>query len=166
MGDMIVPGEGYRPELETSFHKTIKKVGEDIEVLKHNTAIAAMMSLLNELYSAGGATKDELKTLLILVNPFAPHITEEMWQLQGFEGQIAQAQWPAYDEAKCVDSTVEILVQVNGKPKARLQLAPTLSNDEMLAAAKADAGVAAMMEGKTVVKEIVVPGKLVNIVVR
>ena len=166
LGEMIVPGEGYRPELETAFHKTIKKVGEDIEVLKHNTAIASMMSLLNDLYAAGGVTKDELRTLLILVNPFAPHITEEMWQQQGFEGQIAHAQWPAYDEAKCVESTVEVLVQLNGKPKARLNLASGLDKDATLAAVKADASVAALLEGKTIVKEIAVPGKLVNLVVK
>ena len=166
LGEMIVPGEGYRPELETAFHKTIKKVGDDIEVLKHNTAIASMMSLLNDLYAAGGATRDELRTLLILVNPFAPHITEEMWQQQGFEGQIAHAQWPAYDEAKCVESTVEVLVQLNGKPKARLNLASGLDKDATLAAVKADASVAALLEGKTIVKEIAVPGKLVNLVVK
>ncbi len=166
LGEMIVPGEGYRPELETAFHKTIKKVGEDIEVLKHNTAIASMMSLLNDLYAAGGVTKDELRSLLILVNPFAPHITEEMWQQQGFEGQIAHAQWPAYDEAKCVESTVEVLVQLNGKPKARLNLASGLDKDATLAAVKADASVAALLEGKTIVKEIAVPGKLVNLVVK
>ena len=128
--------------------------------------ISRVLSLLNDLYAAGGATKDELRTLLILVNPFAPHITEEMWQQQGFEGQIAHAKWPEYDEAKCVESTVEVLVQLNGKPKARLNLASGLDKDATLAAVKADASVAALLEGKTIVKEIAVPGKLVNLVVK
>ena len=162
----IVPGEGYRPELESAIHRTIKKVGEDIEVLKHNTAIAAMMSLVNDFYAAGGATKDELGTLLILLNPFAPHITEELWQHCGFEGQIAHAAWPVYDEAKCVESTVEVLVQLNGKPKARLNLAAGLDAAATLAAVKAAPEVAALLEGKTLVKEIAVPGKLVNLVVK
>ena len=166
LADQIVPGEGYRPELESAIHRTIKKVGEDIEVLKHNTAIAAMMSLVNDFYSAGGATKDELGTLLILLNPFAPHITEELWQHCGFEGQIAHAAWPVYDEAKCVESTVEVLVQLNGKPKARLNLTAGLDAAATLAAVKAAPEVAALLEGKTLVKEIAVPGKLVNLVVK
>ena len=166
LADQIVPGEGYRPELESAIHRTIKKVGEDIEVLKHNTAIAAMMSLVNDFYAAGGATKDELGTLLILLNPFAPHITEELWQHCGFEGQIAHAAWPVYDEAKCVESTVEVLVQLNGKPKARLNLAAGLDAAATLAAVKAAPEVAALLEGKTLVKEIAVPGKLVNLVVK
>ena len=166
LADQIVPGEGYRPELESAIHRTIKKVGEDIEVLKHNTAIAAMMSLVNDFYAAGGATKDELGTLLVLLNPFAPHITEELWQHCGFEGQIAHAAWPVYDEAKCVESTVEVLVQLNGKPKARLNLAAGLDAAATLAAVKAAPEVAALLKGKTLAKEIAVPGKLVNLVVK
>ena len=166
LADQIVPGEGYRPELESAIHRTIKKVGEDIEVLKHNTAIAAMMSLVNDLYAAGGVTRDEFAALLTLLNPFAPHITEELWQRCGFEGQIAHAAWPVYDEAKCVESTVEVLVQLNGKPKARLNLAAGLDAAATLAAVKAAPEVAALLEGKTLVKEIAVPGKLVNLVVK
>ncbi|WP_394960870.1 leucine--tRNA ligase [Candidatus Allofournierella merdavium] len=166
LADQIVPSEGYRPALESEMHRTIKKVGEDIEVLKHNTAIAAMMTLVNDLYAAGGATKDEFATLLVLLNPFAPHITEELWQRCGFEGQIAHTTWPVYDEAKCTESTVEVLVQLNGKPKVRLQLAAGLDAAATLAAAKADPEVAALLEGKTLVKEIAVPGKLVNLVVK
>ena len=166
LADQIVPGEGYRPALESEMHRTIKKVGEDIEVLKHNTAIAAMMTLVNDLYAAGGATKDEFATLLVLLNPFAPHITEELWQRCGFEGQIAHTTWPVYDEAKCTESTVEVLVQLNGKPKVRLQLAAGLDAAATLAAAKADPEAAALLEGKTLVKEIAVPGKLVNLVVK
>ena len=166
LADQIVPGEGYRPELESAIHRTIKKVGEDIEVLKHNTAIAAMMSLVNDFYAAGGVTRDEFAALLTLLNPFAPHITEELWQRCGFEGQIAHAAWPVYDEAKCVESTVEVLVQLNGKPKARLNLAAGLDAAATLAAVKAAPEVAALLEGKTLVKEIAVPGKLVNLVVK
>ncbi|HJD17134.1 MAG TPA: leucine--tRNA ligase [Candidatus Fournierella excrementavium] len=166
LADQIVPGEGCRPELESAIHRTIKKVGEDIEVLKHNTAIAAMMSLVNDFYAAGGVTRDEFATLLTLLNPFAPHITEELWQRCGFEGQIAHAAWPVYDEAKCVESTVEVLVQLNGKPKARLNLAAGLDAAATLAAVKAAPEVAALLEGKTLVKEIAVPGKLVNLVVK
>ena len=166
LADQILPGEGYRPELESAIHRTIKKVGEDIEVLKHNTAIAAMMSLVNDFYAAGGVTRDEFATLLTLLNPFAPHITEELWQRCGFEGQIAHAAWPVYDEAKCVESTVEVLVQLNGKPKARLNLAAGLDAAATLAAVKAAPEVAALLEGKTLVKEIAVPGKLVNLVVK
>ena len=166
LADQILPGEGCRPELESAIHRTIKKVGEDIEVLKHNTAIAAMMSLVNDFYAAGGVTRDEFATLLTLLNPFAPHITEELWQRCGFEGQIAHAAWPVYDEAKCVESTVEVLVQLNGKPKARLNLAAGLDAAATLAAVKAAPEVAALLEGKTLVKEIAVPGKLVNLVVK
>lgn len=166
LSEMLLPGEGYRPELETAMHRTIKKVGEDIDVLKNNTAIAALMSLVNELYAAGGATRDEFADLLLLLNPFAPHITEELWQLMGGEGQIAHARWPEYDEAKCTESTVEVLVQVNGKPKARLNLPVDAPKEEALAAAKADPAVAAALEGKTLVKEIAVPNKLINLVVK
>ncbi len=166
LADQILPGEGYRPELESAIHRTIKKVGEDIEVLKHNTAIAAMMSLVKDFYAAGGVTRDEFATLLTLLNPFAPHITEELWQRCGFEGQIAHAAWPVYDEAKCVESTVEVLVQLNGKPKARLNLTAGLDAAATLAAVKAAPEVASLLEGKTLVKEIAVPGKLVNLVVK
>ena len=166
LADQILPGEGYRPELESAIHRTIKKVSEDIEVLKHNTAIAAMMSLVNDFYAAGGVTRDEFATLLTLLNPFAPHITEELWQRCGFEGQIAHAAWPVYDEAKCVESTVEVLVQLNGKPKARLNLTTGLDAAATLAAVKAAPEAAALLEGKTLVKEIAVPGKLVNLVVK
>ena len=166
LGDMVVEGDGYRPELESAMHRTIKKVGEDIAVLKHNTAIAAMMSLVNEFYSAGSVTKGELKTLLVLLNPFAPHLTEEMWQQQGFEDQIAHTTWPTYDEAKCVESTVEYLVQVCGKPKARIHLPADMGKDDALAAAKANEDVAAAIAGKTLVKEIFVPGKLINLVAK
>lgn len=164
--DMVAEGDVYSQKLESSMHRTIKKVTEDIEVLKMNTAIAAMMSLLNEIYDQKSVTKGEVRTLLILLNPFAPHMTEEMWQQLGFEGQIAHAQWPAFDEAKCVDSTVEIAVQVNGKVRAKLVVPANISKDDAIAAAKADEVVAKLVEGKTICKEIYVPGKLVNIAVK
>ena len=166
LAEKTVPGDGYRPQLETSFHKTIKKVSEDIMSLKMNTAIAALMSLLNELDDAGGVTRGELRTYLLLLNPFAPHITEELWQQAGFEGQVAHAQWPSYDEAKCADAQVELAVQVNGKVRGRFTIAADADKDAILAAAKAAETVAPLLAGKTLVKEIVVPGKLVNLVVR
>ena len=166
MGEALVPGRGIRPELETAVHKTIRKVGEDAENLKFNTAIAAMMSLLNDLAAAGGATREEYRILLILLNPFAPHMTEELWERLGYGGQLAQAQWPAYDPAKCVEDQVEIAVQVNGKIRTRLLIPAAAQADEALAAAKADEKIAAALEGMQLVKELYVPGKLVNLVVR
>ena len=162
----IVDGQGIRADLESNVHRTIKKVTEDIAALKHNTAIAAMMSLLNDFEAAGGATREELRTLLVLLNPFAPHITEEVWQQQNFGGQIAQTTWPAWDEAKCVDKTVQIAVQVNGKVKARLTVAADIAAADAIAAAKADEAVSKAIEGKTIAKEIYIPGRLVNIAVK
>ena len=166
LGEALVPGQGIRPELETAVHKTIRKVGEDAENLKFNTAIAAMMSLLNDLAAEGGATREESRILLILLNPFAPHMTEELWERLGYGGQLAQAQWPAYDPAKCVEDQVEIAVQVNGKIRTRLLIPAAAQADEALAAAKADEKIAAALEGMQLVKELYVPGKLVNLVVR
>ncbi len=164
--EMIVDGDGYRAAVETDFHKTIKKVTEDIEGLKMNTAIAALMSLLNVITATGGITRDELKTYITLLNPFAPHMTEELWEMCGFEGMLNATKWPVYDEAKCVDSTVEIAVQVNGKIKARINVAADIESADAIAAAKAEAGVIEAIEGKTVVKELYIKGRLVNIVVK
>ena len=166
MQEHILPGEGYRPETEALMHRTIKKVSEDIEVLKHNTAIAALMTLMNEFEAKSGCTRDEFKTLLLLLNPFAPHLTEELWQQQGFEGQMAYAAWPTYEDAKCVESTVEIAVQVNGKVKARLKVPADIESADAIALAKAEPNVAPLLDGKTVVKEIYVKGKLVNLAVK
>ena len=166
MQEHILPGEGYRPETEALMHRTIKKVSEDIEVLKHNTAIAALMTLMNEFEAKGGCTRDEFKTLLLLLNPFAPHLTEELWQQQGFEGQMAYAAWPTYEDAKCVESTVEIAVQVNGKVKARLKVPADIESADAITLAKAEPNVAPLLDGKTVVKEIYVKGKLVNLAVK
>ncbi len=164
--DHVAPEEGYSKELESSFHKTVKKVSEDIEGMKFNTAIAALMSLLNEITDKGSITRGELKTLLTLVNPFAPHITEEIWEQQGFGGMLNQQKWPTYDESKCQDATVEIAVQINGKVRARIQVAADCSKEDAIAQAKGNESVAQAIAGKTVVKEIAVPGKLVNIVVK
>ena len=164
--DIVVEGEEYSKELETPFHKAIKKVSEDIESMKFNTAIATLMALLNDICDHKAINKAELKTLLILLQPFAPHIAEEMWELNGLGGMANEANWPEYDEAKCVDATVEIVVQLNGRIKSRIVVPTAASKEELLAAAKADAVVKAEMEGKNIVKEIVVPGKLVNIVVK
>ena len=166
LADILVDGDGYSAELEGAMHRTIKKVTEDIEVLKMNTAIAAMMSLLNEIYDKKSITRGEFKTLLILLNPFAPHITEELWQQCGYEGQLAHAKWPEFDEAKCVEDTVEIAVQVNGKLRAKLTVATGAAKEDAIAAAKAEPNVAKALEGKTICKEIYVPGKLVNIALR
>ena len=166
LSQKILPGDGCRPVLESSLHKAIKKVGEDIVQLKMNTAIATLMSLINEIDAAGGVTKDEFRIFLLLLNPFAPHITEELWQMAGFEGQIAHAAWPVYDEAKCRDAEVEIAVQICGKVRGRVVIAADLDGAGAIAAAKQTAGIAEQLAGKTVVKEIYVPGKLVNIVAK
>ena len=166
LSDKLTDGDSYRAELESAFHRTIKKVTEDIEGLKMNTAIAALMSLLNDIQGFGGINEAEFKTYLILLNPFAPHMTEELWQQAGFEGLLNEAEWPKYDEAKCADSTVEIAVQVNGKIKARINVAADISAPDAIAAAKADGTVTAAIEGKSIIKELYVPKKLVNIVVK
>ncbi|MCI9576584.1 MAG: leucine--tRNA ligase [Clostridiales bacterium] len=158
---------GIRGALETSFHKTIKKVGEDIETLKFNTAIASLMALMNEIHEVGSITKDELRIFCLLLNVFAPHIAEQVWeQVKLGDGLVCQQQWPAYDEAKCVDATIEIAVQINGKVRARLQIAADLDAAGAIAAAKEDAKIAADLAGKNIVKELYVPGKLVNLVAK
>ena len=166
LSDILVDGDGYRSELETEFHKTIKKVTDDIENLKMNTAIAALMSLYNTIYATGKITKGELKTYLILLNPFAPHLTEEMWVMSGFEGMLNQAKWPEFDEAKCVDSSVEIAVQVNGKIKARINVAADISAEDAIALSKEDGAVAAEIAGKTVTKEPYTPKRRVTMGVK
>ena len=164
--DIAVPGDEYSGQLEHAFHKTIKKVSEDIEQMKYNTAIAAMMTLLNDITAAGRITHRELRTLVTLLNPFAPHITEEIWAQMGFEGQVSQQSWPAFDPAKCVDDTVEIALQVTGKIKARIDVPVDITAADAIALARSHEAVAPLLAGKTVVKEIYVPGKLVNLVVK
>lgn len=164
--DKVVDSDDYSDKLRSSMHKTIKKVSEDIENMKFNTAIAAMMSLLNEIYEVGSITKKEFRDFLIILNPFAPHITEELYQIIGCEGVLDEQEWVTYDEALCVDKTVEIVCQINGKVKAKLTIAVDEAKEDVIAKAKADENVAKLMDGKTVVKEIYVPNKLVNIVVK
>ncbi|HBN80867.1 MAG TPA: leucine--tRNA ligase, partial [Ruminococcaceae bacterium] len=160
-------GDELSPRLESAFHKTIKKVSGDIECLKFNTAIAAMMALMNDISEAGSVTRGELKILTILLNPFAPHITEEVWDRQKLgEGFVAQQKWPEYDESKCRDDTVEIAVQVNGKVRARLTVDAGIDQKAAVEKAEAVSKVAAEIEGKRIVKEIYVPRKLVNIVAK
>ena len=166
LSENILEGEGYRAELETLFHQTIKKVGEDIENLKQNTAIAQLMTLVNALIASGGVTRDEYSTLLLLLNPFAPHMTEELWQQLGHETQIAYSKWPVYDEAKCVEATIDLAVLVNGKVRAHLNVTADIEAADAIAQAKDNASVAAEIAGKTVVKEIYVKGKLVNLAVK
>ncbi len=162
--DILADGDGYSEKLEGSFHKTIKKVSTDIDGLKMNTAIAALMSLINEIYSAGSITKGELRTFLLLLNPFAPHLTEEMWQQAGFEGYLHNASFPQYDESKCGDDMVEIVLQLSGKIKAKVMVEADISAADAIALAKDRLSDA--LNGKTVVKEIYVPKKLVNIVAK
>lgn len=165
--EILTDGDEYSKELSSAMHKAIKKVSEDIEGMKYNTAIAALMTLLNQIYDNGKINRAELKTLLLLVNPFAPHITEEMWSTLGYGEMLAKdGVWPEYDEAKCIDDTVEIAVQINGKIRAKIEIAADASNDEAIAAAKADEKVAQELAGKNIIKEIYVKGRLVNIVAK
>ena len=163
----LIDSEELRPQLEGAFHKAVKKVSEDTEVLKFNTAIAALMALMNDMTAAGGVTRGELRLFTLLLNPFAPHVTEELWEACGLgEGMACQQPWRQYDPEKCRESTIEIVVQVKGKVRARLNVAADISQEEAIGLAKAEPKVAEEIAGKTVVKEIYVPGKLVNLVVR
>ncbi len=162
----LVKGKGETPAIQKSLHKTIKKVSDDIENMKFNTAIAAMMSLINDIYDAGSLTVDELGIFVRLLCPFAPHLCEEIWASLGNKKLCSLSEFPSYDEAKTVDDTVEVAVQVNGKLKATVQLPKDCPAADAIALAKADERVAAAVEGKTIVKEISVPNRIVNIVVR
>ena len=162
--DMVVDGDEYSPELETKIHQTIKKVSSDFENLKYNTAIAAMMALINDFYKAGKLTKADFKTLIHLLNPVAPHITEELWQIMGFEGYLYENTWPEYDEEKTIEKMQEIAVQVNGKVRATVKLAIDADKDTALAAGRE--AIADKLGDKQIVKEIYVPGRIINIVVK
>ena len=166
MQEKVVPGDEYSDKLRASMHKTIKKVSEDIETLKFNTAIATMMGLLNEIDAAGSLTRADYRTLLILLNPFAPHITEELYQVMGYEGVLNEQKWVEYDEKLCVEDSVEIVVQVNGKVKARFNAPVDCAKEELENLAFDLPEIKALTDGKTVVKKITVPNKLVNIVVK
>ena len=167
MQEFMTGEDIIRPELEKEFHRTIKKVGGDIENIKFNTAIAALMALINSIYATGKVTKKELAIFAVLLNPFAPHVTEELWETCKLgKGIIAEAVWPEYDEAKCVDETIEIVAQVNGRIKAKLNIAADAVQDEVLDMAKAEPKVAEAIAGMNIVKEIYIKGRLVNIVVK
>ncbi|MBQ8946940.1 MAG: leucine--tRNA ligase [Lachnospiraceae bacterium] len=162
--DIVSDESGYSSDLEATMHKTIRKVSSDFETLKFNTAIAALMSLINDFTKKGSVTKDELKTFLTLLNPVAPHITEEIWSVLGYEGYVYEQSWPEYDEAKTVESTIEIAVQVNGKVRVTISVPADVDKDSAISAGKEALG--DRIEGKEIVKEIYVPGKIVNIVVK
>ena len=162
----ILDGTGYSQKLEASIHKLIKKVTFDIDNMKFNTAIAAMMAFINEVYEYGKITKDELETFIKLLNPFAPHLTEEMWENLGNTGFVSIVKWPEFDEAKTVDNTVEIAVQINGKLRTTMTISKEISKDEAISLVKNDPKVSEALTGKTIIKEIFVPGKIVNIVVK
>lgn len=164
--DKMTDSDSYSDALRSKMHKTIKKVSEDIEAMKFNTAIAAMMTLLNDIYDAGSITKKEFRDLLILLYPFAPHISEELYQVIGCEGVLSEQEWVTYDEALCVDDMIEIVVQINGKVKAKLEIPADAEKDDVLAQAAADAKIKEATAGKTIIKQIYVPKKLVNFVVK
>ncbi len=164
--EIVNDEKGYSNALETSFHKTVKKVSEDIENMKFNTAIASLMTLLNEIYEVGSITKCELKTFVKLLDPFAPHVAEEIWEKIGGEGLLAVAQWPDYDESKTIDSTIEVPVQICGKLRGTVTIAKDADAQTAIAAAKADEKVQEFLQGKTIIKEIYVAGKIINIVAK
>lgn len=164
--DKVVDIDEYSDKLRSLMHKTIKKVSDDIESMKFNTAIAAMMTLLNEIYNVGSITKKEFRDLLIILNPFAPHVTEELYQMIGCEGVLDEQEWVTYDEALCKDDTIEIVCQINGKVKSKLTIPTDAAKDDVIALAKADEAIVKATEGKNIVKEIYVPNKLVNLVVK
>ena len=164
--DKVVDSDEYSDKLRSLMHKTIKKVSDDIESMKFNTAIAAMMTLLNEIYIVGSITKKEFRDLLIILNPFAPHVTEELYQMIGCEGVLDEQEWVTYDEALCKDDTIEIVCQINGKVKSKLTIPTDAAKDDVIALAKADEAIVNATEGKNIVKEIYVPNKLVNLVVK
>ena len=163
--DCLTDDENYSKELSSAFHRTIKKVSADIEQLKFNTAVAAMMTLLNQISDKGSITKGELRSLLIMLNPFAPHITEEMFH-NIFGGILSEQSWVTYDESLCVDDKIEIVVQINGKVRAKLNVPADADQDTMIAAALENETIKPLVDGKTIVKKIAVPKKLVNIVVK
>jgi leucyl-tRNA synthetase len=165
--NVLIDGDKIRPELESAFNKAIKKVGEDIENIKFNTAIATLMALINDISNVKSINKEELRIFSILLNPFAPHVTEEVYEACKLgNGILAEAEWPEYDESKCVDESVEIVVQVNGKIKAKLNIPVDADKDAVLDLAKNDENVKKAIDGMKIIKEIVVPKKLVNLVVK
>ncbi|MBQ7654574.1 MAG: leucine--tRNA ligase, partial [Clostridia bacterium] len=163
---LCVDGDEYRDELVSDFHRTIKKVTNDIDTLKANTAIAALMSLMNKIYDTQKITRKELETFTLLLNPFAPHVTEEVWETMSFGGTVTDRKWPEYDEEKCKDETIEIVIQINGKVKSKIYVPADVSAEDAIKLAKADGKIAAAIDNMAVVKELYVKGRLVNIVVK
>ncbi len=166
LNDIVKGGDGYSKALETPFHQTIKKVSADYDSMKFNTAIAALMTLINKIYDEGSLTKKELASFITLLNPVAPHITEEMWEMNGFDGMLCEQKWVEYDEAKTVEATIEIPVSVCGKLRGVVPVPADADKDTVIAAAKEDEKVRSFIADKTIVKEIFVPGRMVNIVVK
>ncbi len=166
LADQVVPGKEYSQDLETIFHQTIRKVGSDIESLKGNTAVAQLMTLLNRVSDKGQVNEAEYKTILLLTNPFAPHITEELWEIKAFGGKVTDQAWPSYEEAKTVEKQVELAVQVNGKVRGKIVVDQDAAEAEVLALAKAADKIHGLLEGKVLVKELYVKGRLVNFVVK
>lgn len=164
--DKVTDSDSYSDALRSKMHKTIKKVSEDIESMKFNTAIAAMMTLLNDIYDAGSITRKEFRDLLVLLYPFAPHVSEELYQLIGCEGVLSEQEWVTYDEALCVDDMIEIVVQINGKVKTKMNIPADAEKEAVLGQAAADTKIMEATAGKTIIKQIYVPKKLVNFVVK
>ncbi len=164
--EILTDEEGYSADLEKAMHKAIKKVTDDYDKMKFNTAIATLMALINDIYKKGSITRGELKTFITLLNPAAPHLTEEMWERANFGGCLNETTWPEFDEAKCVDDTVEIVAQINGKVKDKIMIPANITREEMEKVALENEKIVALIEGKQVLKLICVPGKLVNIVVK
>ncbi len=163
----LVNGEqGYSKELLHAMHRTVKKVSYDYENLKGNTAIAALMELLNEMYQKGSVTADEFKTFLILLNPAAPHVTEELWQTMGYEGYVFEQKWPTYEEALTVESEIQLAIQFCGRTKGTVSVPKDATQEDVKAAVMADPRLASQLEGKTVIKEIFVPGRIYNLVIK
>jgi len=164
--DILVKGDSFTPDLESNFHKTIKKITNDFETLKFNTAIATLMSLTNDIYHKGSITYKEFETILILLNPVAPHVTEELWEICKFEGMLNEQHWPTYIESKTIDKQIEIVIQINGKVKHKLKVEAGISKDELTLIATKDEKISKMLEQMTIIKIITVPNRLVNIVVK
>ena len=164
--NIVTDEDGYSEALSKSMHKTIKKVGDDFERMKFNTAIAAMMSFLNEVSKVGSITKGEYKTFITLLNPVAPHVTEELWEILGGEGLLSLQSWPQYDEAQTIDDEIEIVVQINGKIRDKMLVSAELDRNGLEEIALNSDRIKALTEGKTIVKVVAVPGKLVNVVVK
>jgi leucyl-tRNA synthetase len=164
--DIVTDGDGIRKELERAFNVTIKKVTEDIDALKFNTALASLMSLINDICDTGSVTREELSVFIRMLCPFAPHLCEEMWQQAGFDGDMTYANWPEYDESKTVLSEVEIAVQILGKVRGKLVIPADATQDAVLDMVKADSHLASLLDGKQIVKVIYVPKKLINIVAK